>query len=61
MDRLFPYLSLRDRIASFWLQAEHRDVASWTNHQNINEVMLATSLEPSGFLVIPPVRLRQPY
>lgn len=59
IERLLRYAPLREAIESFWMQPAHREVASWTHHQNINEVMLATSLEPAGFLVIPPLRSTQ--
>ena len=36
------------------LRLEHRHQDSWLEHANINDVMLATSLEPTGFLVLPP-------
>jgi hypothetical protein len=47
---------LRTEIEGFWLRPEHRRVDSWLEHANINDVMLATSLQPEGFLVIPPAR-----
>ena len=56
VDRLSPYLSLRAEIEAFWLQPEHRREGSWVEHESINEVMLATSLHPEGFLVLAPVR-----
>ncbi len=37
-------------IESFWQTPEHRRVDSWTAHQDINDVMLATSLAPEGYL-----------
>lgn len=40
-------------IEGFWSDAEHQQVASWREHQDINEVMLATALEPQGFLRLP--------
>ena len=40
-------------IEAFWLQPEHRGVDSWLEHANINDVMLATSLQPEGFLALP--------
>jgi hypothetical protein len=42
--------SLRDEIQDFWLRAENRRASTWLEHVDINEVMLATSLEPEGFL-----------
>jgi hypothetical protein len=38
------------------LQPEHRREGGWVEHASINEVMLATSLHPEGFLVLAPVR-----
>jgi hypothetical protein len=56
IDRLSRYGPLRTEIEAFWLQREHRRVDSWLEHANINDVMLATSLQPEGFLVIAPAR-----
>jgi len=39
-------------IESFWLDPDHRHAATWAEHRDINEVMLATSLAPEGFLVL---------
>jgi len=52
VDRLSQYAWLRAQIDSFWLEPAHRETESWLAHQDINEVMLATSLVPEGFLVI---------
>jgi hypothetical protein len=38
------------RIDAFWSAAGNRQVASWTAHRHINDVMLATSLQPAGYL-----------
>lgn len=48
---LLRYLPLRDDIESLWLQPTNRRVDTWLDHEDINEVMLATSLAPEGFLV----------
>ena len=56
VDRLSRYLPLRAEIEAFWLQPEHRREGGWVEHASINEVMLATSLHPEGFLVLAPVR-----
>ena len=50
LDALERYAALGDAIESFWLEPEHRRVATWTEHPDINDVMLATSLLPTGFL-----------
>jgi len=48
---LVRYASLRDAIESFWLEDAHREQATWREHEDINDVMLATALAPDGFLV----------
>jgi hypothetical protein len=55
LEDLMRHASLRAEIETFWLDAEHRRVSSWTDHRNINEVMLATSLAPEGCLALPPI------
>jgi hypothetical protein len=47
MDR---YAGLREIIERFWLEGKNRKAGSYTAHHDINEVMLATSLAPNGFL-----------
>jgi hypothetical protein len=49
---LARHLPLCDQIESFWLDAEHRQSPIFVEHRDINEVMLATSLVPDGFLVL---------
>jgi hypothetical protein len=49
---LTPYVALGPAIKSFWLDPEHRETRTWSEHRDINEVMLATSLVPAGFLVM---------
>jgi hypothetical protein len=50
------YEPLAAAIEEFWVDDEHRQQRNWTEHHDINEVMLATSLAPEGFLLLPPVR-----
>jgi hypothetical protein len=50
IDALRPHLHLGEQITAFWLDPEHRSVASWTEHHDINRVMLGTSLLPDGYL-----------
>jgi hypothetical protein len=49
---LLGYVSLAGEIEAFWLQPAHRQGMSWTEHRDINGVMLATSLAPVGYLEI---------
>jgi hypothetical protein len=41
---LRPFLPLRGEIESFWLDPVHRANSTWLEHEDINDVMLATSL-----------------
>ncbi len=50
LEALHQYLPLREQIEQFWLASGNREVPSWTDHGDINMVMLATSLAPDGFL-----------
>lgn len=54
IQRLVPHVRLRSAIVSFWLDAEHQQARTWLEHRDINEVMLATSLVPEGFLSVSP-------
>jgi len=40
-------------IEGFWSDEDNRRNTTWQEHQDINEVMLATALEPQGFLRLP--------
>jgi hypothetical protein len=50
LEALRHYLPFREKIKQFWLEPENREVPSWTDYADINMVMLATSLEPEGYL-----------
>ena len=54
INALAPYVALGPEIKSFWLEPEHRESPIWSEHRDINEVMLATSLVPNGFLSMHP-------
>lgn len=49
---LVGYVPLAAEIEAFWLRPEHRATATWTEHQDIDDVMLATCLAPDGFLAL---------
>lgn len=51
-DILRGYVPLGRRIESFWAAPVNRGGQLWTEHEDINSVMLATSLAPRGFLEI---------
>ncbi len=51
---LAPHFALGRRITAFWADFDNRQTRVWAEHRDINEVMLATSLEPGGFLAISP-------
>lgn len=50
VEKLMRYVPLSEIIEEFWLESKNREVSSWTEHRNINMVMLATSLAPDGYL-----------
>ena len=50
LARLMPFIELREDIEKFWLDPGHQQTEIWAEHRNINEVMLATSLVPDGYL-----------
>jgi hypothetical protein len=47
---LEPYLPLAARITGFWAEPANQRGRTWSDHRDINEVMLATSLAPAGYL-----------
>jgi hypothetical protein len=58
--RLRAFVPLRDEIEEFWLRPEHRRSRTWVEHRNINDVMLATSLAPDGYLAVTPSSIARP-
>jgi len=53
LGALEDFATLGRQIEAFWLDPEAQDAASWTGHEDINAVMLATALVPAGVLVLP--------
>jgi hypothetical protein len=49
------YGFLRAEIEEFWIRPESRRVPTWLDHADINDVMLATSLAPDGFVLLRPL------
>ena len=52
VNALGSHMGLRAALVSSWLDPEHQRARTWSEHRDINEVMLATSLVPDGFLII---------
>jgi hypothetical protein len=50
LQALRRYIPLSEQIRSYWWEPSHRSANIWREHRDINEVMLATSLAPDGFL-----------
>ncbi|MFZ7110677.1 MAG: hypothetical protein ACOWYE_03255 [Desulfatiglandales bacterium] len=50
VDRLARNVPLARVIEEFWLDPLNRASRSWLNHEDINGVMLTTSLIPDGYL-----------
>ena len=46
------FAHVRDAITRFWLDDDHRRSRTYRGHEDISDVMLATSLAPDGFLVL---------
>lgn len=49
-DALAGCKTVAQTIEKFWLDKRNHEPSTWTEHREINMVMLATSLAPSGFL-----------
>jgi len=52
IETVMRYAPLIEMIENFWLEPANREAISWTEHIDINMVMLATSLAPDGYLTI---------
>ena len=52
LERLMHYSPSVDTIEGFWLEPANRASSTWKEHEDINAVMLATSLAPEGYLVL---------
>jgi hypothetical protein len=52
VESFLKYKSVGETIDQFWMNNKNRKHNSWTDHQDINMVMLATSLAPDEFLRI---------
>jgi hypothetical protein len=49
---LGQFSRVRETITAFWSDPAHQRTRTYREHEDINDVMLATSLAPSGLLVL---------
>ena len=49
-DLLMRHVGLASMIEQFWSEPDNQRSPNWTDHLEINEVMLATALAPDGYL-----------
>lgn len=49
LSGLDRFRRLAEAVEGFWLQPEHQRCYSWTEYEDINSVMLATSLVPAAY------------
>lgn len=52
LSGLVPFLPMVQHIENFWLESRNQQSQSWNAHLDINNVMLATSLAPDGYLIL---------
>lgn len=52
IEVLRGYVPIGEAIKQFWMDGKNRETASWIEHQEINMVMLCTSIAPGEFLMI---------
>lgn len=50
LDALLAHRGVGEAIERFWSDPDHRHTRTWTDHGDINNVMLASSLAPRGYL-----------
>lgn len=52
LESILGYAHLIEHIEEFWIDPSKREGPNWRKHEDINRVMLATSLAPETFLSI---------
>jgi len=52
IEGLRRYAPLIETVEAFWLEPRNRETNTWTEHREINMVMLATSLAPDAYLLL---------
>jgi hypothetical protein len=64
VDELGAHAAIGEHIIRFWRDRRHREARSYTEHLDINDVMLATALAPEGYIELaerPAVEPQGPY
>jgi hypothetical protein len=56
LTALARYAPLANEMVAFWAESVRHEAPTWSDHRDINEVMLATALVPEGFLFLAPLR-----
>ena len=52
LAKLEAIIPIGEAIESFWFDPAQQQSVTWSEHRDINEVMLATTLVPEGFLLL---------
>lgn len=50
IEALLRFAPYGEMIEKFWLEPKNRNAATWSEHRDINMIMLATSIAPDGYL-----------
>ena len=50
VESLMRYVPLGRTVEGFWMEEVNQEAETWKSHEDINTVMLATSLAPDGYL-----------
>lgn len=50
LEKLSYFHRIHEYIENFWLETSNQSIRTWKEHADINNVMLATSLAPDGYL-----------
>jgi hypothetical protein len=53
VESLKRHIPMAETIEAFWLKPANREASTFTDHYDINTVMLATSLASHGYLICP--------
>lgn len=56
LEALSQYFPLAEKIIGFWADPDNQQNPTWTEHIDINEVMLATALRPQGYIRLPAIQ-----